>query len=92
MKFVIGTTLLTEVCHEVQVEPNLQPISAKQFHNASLNAEDGACLDISVNGFCGGRCEKTFLDVKVFNPYVPSNHSSSTQGIFRRHKNMKNCS
>ena len=81
--------LLTEVCHEVQVEPNLQLISAKRFHHASLNTEDGAHLDISVNVFWGGRCEKTFLDVKVLNPHAPSNHSSSEQGIYRRHENMK---
>ena len=54
-----------------------------------MNTEDGVCLDISVNGFWGGRCEKTFLDVKVFNPHAPSKHSSSTQGIYRRHENMK---
>ena len=54
------------------MEPGLQPISGEQFQQASLNIEDGARLDISMNGFWGGRCEKTFLDVKVFNPYVAS--------------------
>ena len=52
--------LLTEACHEVQVEPGLQPISDEQFLQASVNVEDGARLDISVNGFWGDRCEKTF--------------------------------
>ena len=33
-----------EVCHEVQVEQGLQPNSGKQFQQASLNIEDGACI------------------------------------------------
>ena len=57
-----------------------------------MNVEDGARLDISVNGFWGGRCEKTFLDVKVFNPYAVSNHSSAPRAVYRSHENMKKCS
>ena len=59
-------SLLTEVCHEVAVEPHLQPVTGEQFILASSNTEDGAHLDISANGFWGGRCEKTYIDVKVF--------------------------
>ena len=54
----LTASLLTEVCHEVQVEPTLQPISGGHFHHVTLNTEDGACLDISMNRFWGGRCEK----------------------------------
>jgi len=54
------------------VEPHLQPLT-------SSNVNDGARLNISVNGFWGGNCERTFLDVKVFNPYAPSNHSTTPQ-------------
>ena len=51
--------------------------------------EDGARLDISMSGFWGGKCEKTFLDVKVFNPYAASNRSSTPRAIYRSHENMK---
>ena len=37
----VTANLLTEVCHEVQVEPGLQPISGERFQQASLNIEDG---------------------------------------------------
>ena len=57
-----------------------------------MNIEDGAHLDISMNDFWGGRCEKTLLDVKVFNPYAASNHSSTPRAIYRSHENMKKCS
>ena len=71
------------------MEPHLQPITGEQFPLASFNVEDGAHLDISVNGFWGGSCERTFLDVKVFNPYAPSNCSTTPTGIYRQHQNMK---
>ena len=57
--------LLTEACHEVEVEPHLQPVTGEKFILTSSNTEDGARLDISANGFWGGRCEKTYIDVKV---------------------------
>ena len=56
----LTANLLTEVCHEIQVEPGLQPISGEQLQHATSNIEDGGCLDISMNGFWGGKCEKTF--------------------------------
>ena len=44
----LTANLLSEVCHDVQVEPNLQPISDEQFCQASLNTEEGALLDICI--------------------------------------------
>ena len=85
----LTANLLTEVCHEVQVEPTLQPVSGEQFRQASLNTEEGARLDISMCGFWGGRCEKTYIDVKVSNPDAPTNRSSNTPAIYRRHEKIK---
>ena len=49
---VIMTTLLTEVCHEVQFE--LQPVSSPgTFSLLTANTQDGARLDIAMNGFGG---------------------------------------
>ena len=36
--------LLTEVCHEVEVEPHLQPVTGEKFILTSSNIEDGARL------------------------------------------------
>ena len=48
--------LLTEVCHQVQVEPVLQPVSDPgSFALATANTQEGAHLDIAVNGFWGVR-------------------------------------
>ena len=57
----LTASLLTEVCHEVEVEPHLQPVTSEQFNLASSNTEDGTHLDTSANGFWGGRCEKTYV-------------------------------
>jgi len=38
----LTASLLTEVCHELDVEPHLQPITGEQFILASSNTEDGA--------------------------------------------------
>jgi len=85
----LTASLLTEVCHEVEVEPHLQPITDEKFILASSNIQDGARLDIAVNGFWGCRSEKTYVDVKVFNPHAPSNRASSARAIYRKHELCK---
>ncbi|KAL5516942.1 hypothetical protein EMCRGX_G002398 [Ephydatia muelleri] len=41
--------------------------------SASANFQDGARLDLAADGFWGSRFERAFFDLKVFNPYAPSN-------------------
>ena len=64
----LTASLLTEVCHGVSTEPHLQSLSGEAMSHESANVEDGARLDVVANGFWGGRFEKAFLDVRVFNP------------------------
>ena len=46
--------LLTEMYHQVQVEPVLQPISdPSSFALSTANTQEGARLDIAMNGFWG---------------------------------------
>jgi len=54
----LTTILLIEVCHQVHVEPELQPVSSPEALSLStVNTRDGARLDIAMNGFWGGRLE-----------------------------------
>ena len=46
----ITASLLTKVCSEVCVEPDLQPVTSDQLNGASANSQDGAQLDVSANG------------------------------------------
>ena len=38
--------LLTEVCHDVEIEPQLQELTGEHFSLRTANTEDGACLDV----------------------------------------------
>ena len=71
----LTANLMAEVCRDVLIEPTLQPITGETFSAMSANKEDGARLDIAADGFWGGRFERTFFDVRVFNHYAPSNRT-----------------
>ena len=81
--------LLSEVCHSVSTEPHLQPVDGEVLRGASANACDGARLDIAANGFWGGRFERAFFDVRVFNPHAPSNRRLQLTTCYRHHENVK---
>ena len=61
----ITANLLSEVCNDVQVEPDLQELTTEELSRRTAITTDGARLDIAVNGLWGGRFERTFLDVRV---------------------------
>ena len=86
----LTATLLTEVCSQVCVEPELQPVQhSDEFRLATSNTQDSARLDVAINGFWGGRSERCFIDVHVFNAFAPSNSSSSLSSTFRKHEKIK---
>ena len=73
----LTASLLTEVCSRVIVGPELQPVSnPDEFSLATSNTQEGARLDVAMNGFWGGQSERCFVDVRVFNPYAVSNRCS----------------
>ena len=75
-------SLLADVCHDVQVEPELQPLTGETFPLSSANTDDEARLNIVASGFWGGRLECTFFDVRVFNPHARSNRQQSLPATF----------
>ena len=77
---------LTEVCHGVTTEPHLQALNGEQMFHRSANTTDNARLDITMFGFWGGRFEKAFIDVRVFNPGAQLNHTTSLKATYRRHE------
>ena len=85
----LTATLLTEVAHDVRTEPDLQPITSEDLAGASANSQDGARLDIVASGVWGGRFEKTFFDVRVFNPHAPSNRQGKLSDTYKRHERAK---
>ena len=85
----LTASVLTEVCRDVRVEPDLKPITQETMSASTANTSDGARLDIAVNGFWGGRYERTFVDVRVFSPYAPANRNSTLSICYRNHENQK---
>jgi len=84
----LTATLLTEVCSQVVLEPELQPVSQLDYLS-SANIQKEARLDIAVNGFWGGRSERSFVDVCVFNPLAASNASFLLSSSYYWHENIK---
>ena len=85
----ITAQLLTEVCPNVDFEPQLQPLSGERFPLRSTNVEDNARLDIRAQNFSNKSKQTTFFDVRVINSHAPSNCSSSSDVCYRRHKRDK---
>ena len=54
----LTANLLTEVCSNVSIEPELQPITGEALRGATSNSQPGARLDVAANGFWGGRFQK----------------------------------
>ena len=81
----ITAEMLTEVCSNVDVEPHLERLSDELLAlRISISSDEGR-LDISANGVWGGRFEKAFFDVRVFNPCAKSN-SGTLPSVYRKRK------
>ena len=85
----LTAALLTEVCNDVSIEPGLQPVPSDTLTGATANHQDGARLDIAANSFWGGTYERTFFDVRVFNPHAPSNRHTTLSSCYRKHEQIK---
>ena len=82
-------TLLTEVRKHVCTEPEIQPVIGEVLDGATANSQSGPRLDIAANGFWGGSLERTYFDVRVFNPHAPSNMNTSLLACYKRHERCK---
>ena len=83
----LTANLLSEVCNNVVTEPHLQPLSGETLQYKTANRDDNARLDIAANGFWGGRFERSYFDVRIFNPSAPSNQP--LHSAYRRHDKEK---
>ena len=81
--------LLNKICHDVRVEPHLQLLTGEVPSASTAITQDGARLDVEVNGFWGGRFERTFMDVRIFNPHASSNRNSHLSSTYLRHERTK---
>ena len=86
----LTASLLSEVCHNVAIEPHLQPLNGEGFHHKSANTDENSRLDIHVRakGFWN-RGQDAYFDVRVFHPNAPSFRSMDLPAIYHRHESEK---
>ena len=51
--------LLSNVCHDVEMEPHLQPLQGKTFALKSTITDDDARLDVKANGLWESKFNET---------------------------------
>ena len=67
---------MKEIYHDVELEPQLQPLTGETFRHQSANTEHDARANIRVRGFWTDS-HNAFFDTRVFYPHVPSYRSKS---------------
>ena len=67
---------MSEVCHDVPMEPSIQPLTGESFSLSNCNWNVGVHLDIRASSFWGGRFQSSSFDARTFNPYTPLNRSN----------------
>ena len=82
-------TLLTEVCPNVCIEPPLQALTGELLLHDTSISEDGACLDVSAQGFWGDRHQRAFFDARVFDPNTSSYRKMQLPSAHRLHDRQK---
>ena len=84
--------LLDEICFDVEIEPTLQPRQGETFSKKSTSYEDDARLDIKANGLWESHFNKTYNDVKIFNPFAKTSpkYTKYIDDAYNFHENAKN--
>ena len=72
------------------IEPDLQLLTTEVLTGASSNVQDWARLNIAANGVGGGRFERTYFDVRVFNSHAPSHRQTNLLTCYQRQESLKN--
>ena len=85
----ITADLLSEVCHNVGIEPSLQSISGEHLFYRTANREDGARLNVVAESFWGKDRQRAFFDVRVFNPYAQSLRNTSLTQCYKQNELQK---
>ena len=80
---------LREVCQDVEVEPQLQPLTTESLALRSARVADGDRPDIRAKGLWTNAWHDTFVDVRVFHPDCPSYLSTAVPALYKRFEREK---
>ena len=87
LRDIVGD-LLTEVCHNVKIEPVLQPLSGETFQARTTTTSPEARSDVRATGFWT-RGEDAFFDIRVFHLNAPSYRHMTFQEACQHHQRLK---
>ena len=79
--------LLKDICKDIKIEPELLPVGNIPFPT-STNTADKARLDVAAVGVYSPM-ERTFFDVRVFNPNSPSYRDKTPQQLYEMQEREK---
>ena len=85
----ITAELMSKVCHNVGIEPSLQPVTDKHLVHRTANREDGAQLDVAAESFWGSNRQHAFFDIRVFNLFAPTYRNTPLAQCCRRNEMEK---
>ena len=83
-----ASLLKYEVCKDVEIEPELLPLTGERFQHRTLNMSENARLDVSARGFWI-RGQRAFFDTRVFYPLAPSYLNQELKSLHRQHESEK---
>ena len=81
--------VMTEACNSVAVEPVLTPVDGRTFQHPSTTTDPNARVDIVAGGVWGGRFDRAYFDVCVFNAFAQSNAARSLTSTCEFHERRK---
>ena len=84
----ITADLLSEVCHDVCIEPPLQPLTGETLHFRSANTSDEARLDVSARSVWA-RNQRAFFDIRVFNSTARRYNGQTLKQAYSINENEK---
>ena len=79
---------LKEVCADVEIEPPLIRLTGEQMRHKTAKKQDDARPDISARDFWI-KGQKTFLDVRVFDPNAMTYQHLTMKQCYQKHENEK---
>ena len=87
----VTVSLLSKVCHDIQVKLPLIPLSGETLLGRSANASDEARLDTGAHGFWNNRFSRTLFDVRVFHPNAMSAKATALSSQYAKHERLIRC-
>ena len=81
--------VMTEAGNAVAIEPTLTTVDGRTFERRTTTTDPNARLDIVAGGLWGGRFERAYFDVCVFNAFAQSNAAKPLASCYEFHERRK---